>query len=92
MVPLYNEYKDKGFTVVGVAGEFKNTDKLVEFFEKEKWPWLNLVELDEQNNIWQKYGVDGGGGGIFLIDKNGEILAINPTADEVRKVLEERIK
>lgn len=91
MVPLYNEYKDKGFTIVGVAGEFKNTDRLVKFFEKEKYPWLNLVELDEQNNIWRKYGVEGGGGGIFLIDKNGEILAINPTADEVRKELEERL-
>jgi len=91
MVPLYNEYKDKGFTIVGVAGEFKNTDRLIKFFEKEKWPWLNLVELDEKNNIWQKYGVDGGGGGIFLIDKNGEILAINPTAEEVRKELEKRL-
>jgi peroxiredoxin len=91
MVPLYNEYKDKGFTIVGVAGEFKNTDRLVKFLEKEKWPWLNLVELDRQNNIWQKYGVDGGGGGIYLIDKNGEILAIDPTAEEVRKELETRL-
>lgn len=91
MIPVYNEYKDKGFTIVGVAGEFKNTDRLVKFLEKEKWPWLNLVELDEQNNIWQKYGVDGGGGGIFLIDKNGDILAINPTAEEVRKELEARL-
>lgn len=91
MVPLYNDYKDKGFTIVGVAGEFENTDRLVKFLEEEKWPWLNLVELNEQNNIWQKYGVDGGGGGIFLIDKNGEILAINPTADEVKKELETRL-
>jgi len=91
MVPLYNEYKDIGFTVVGVAGEFKNTDRLVRFLEKEKWPWLQLVELDRKNAIWQKYGVDGGGGGIFLIDDNGKILAKDPTADEVRKVLESRL-
>lgn len=91
MVPLYSEYKDKGFTIVGVAGEFKSTDRLIKFFETEKWPWLNLVELDEQNNIWQKYGVDGSGGGIFLIDENGVILAINPTAEEVRKELEARL-
>ena len=90
MVPIYNEYKNKGFTIIGVAGEFKNTDRLVKFFEKEKWPWLNLVELDEQNKIWQKYGIDGGGG-IFLIDKTGKILAINPSAEEVKKELEERL-
>jgi peroxiredoxin len=91
MVPLYNEYKDKGFTIIGVAGEFKNTDRLVKFLEKEKWEWTNLVELDKQNNIWQKYGVDGGGGGIFLIDENGIILAKDPTAEEVRMELESRL-
>lgn len=91
MVPLYNEYKNKGFTIVGVAGEFKNTDRLVKFLEKEKWEWLNLVELDRQNNIWQKYGIDGGGGGIFLIDENGLILAKDPTVEEVRKELESRL-
>ncbi|WP_053970221.1 TlpA disulfide reductase family protein [Mangrovimonas sp. ST2L15] len=91
MVPLYNEYKDKGFTIIGVAGEFKNTDRLVKFLEKEKWQWTNLIELDRQNNIWQKYGVDGGGGGIFLIDENGIILAKDPTAEEVRMELESRL-
>ena len=91
MIPIYNEYKDKGFTIVGVAGEFENTDRLVKFLEKEKWGWLNLVELDRQNSIWEKYGVDGGGGGIFLIDEEGKILAKDPTADEVREELESRL-
>ncbi|MFV0345455.1 MAG: redoxin domain-containing protein [Bacteroidales bacterium] len=92
MIPVYNEFKDKGFTIVGVAGEFKSTDKLVKFMEKNKWAWLNLVELDRQNNIWQKYGVDNSGGGIFLIDKDGTIIAINPTAEEVRKELDKRLR
>jgi peroxiredoxin len=91
MVPIYQEFKDKGFTIVGVAGEFRNTDKLVKFLEKEKWPWLNLVELDRQNNIWQKYGIGSAGGGIFLIDGNGEIIAKDPTAEEVRKEILTRI-
>jgi len=91
MLLVYDEYKDKGFTIVGVSGEFKNTNRLVKFLEKEKWPWLNLVELDRENSIWQKYGVDGGGGGIFLIDENGKILAIDPTAEEVRKELKSRL-
>jgi peroxiredoxin len=90
MVPIYEAYKDKGFTIIGVAGEFKNTDKLVRFLDKEKWSWLNLVELDRQNNIWQKYGVDGGGGALFLIDEKGKIIAIDPTADEVKSVLDSK--
>ena len=91
MIPIYENFKDKGFTIVGVAGEFKNTDKLERFLEKEKWPWLNLVELDRENQIWQKYGVDGGGGGIFMIDEKGVILAKDPTAEEVKKELESRL-
>lgn len=91
MVPLYNEYKDKGFTIIGVAGEFKNTNRLVRFLEKEKWDWLNLLELDGKNDILQKYGVDGGGGGMFLIDEKGITLAKDPTAEEVRKELESRL-
>jgi len=38
MVPVYNEFKDKGFTIVGVAGELKNTSRLAKFLKKEKWP------------------------------------------------------
>lgn len=91
MVPVYKAFKDRGFTIVGVAGERRDTDRLMGFLEKEKWPWLNLVELDRQNNIWQKYNVDGGGGGMFLIDENGLILAKDPTAEEVRKELETRL-
>lgn len=92
MVPLYDEYKNKGFTIVGIAGEFKNTKNLLTFLEREKWPWLQLLELDRQNNIWKKYGVDNAGGAMFLIDENGLILAKDPTAEEVRVELEKRLK
>lgn len=92
MVSIYDEYKDKGFTIVGVAGEFNNTDRLKSFLEKEKWSWLQLVELDKQNSIWNKYGIDNSGGKIFLIDSDGKIIAEDPTADEVRKVLEDKLK
>ena len=49
------------------------------------------MELDRRNSIWQKYGVDGGGGGMFLIDEEGLILAKDPTAEEVRRELEARL-
>ncbi|MCP9199984.1 AhpC/TSA family protein [Gramella sp. GC03-9] len=91
MIPIYEEYKDQGFTIVGVAGEFKNTERLERFLEKEKWPWKNLVELDRKNNIWQKYGVDGSGGALFLIDKDGTILSKDPTAKEVTQLLKSHL-
>lgn len=89
MVPLYNEYFDKGFTIVGVAAEVKNTKAMKKRLEQEKWAWINLVELDHQNQIWDKYGASFSGGKIILVDKNGVILAINPTAEETRQKLEQ---
>ena len=89
MVPIYEEFKDKGFTVVGVAREFKDTNALMFALAREKYPWLNLVELDDENQIWAKYNIAFSGGGTFLIDKDGTFLAIEPSPEEVRKVLKE---
>jgi|GEM_PF-778792 len=90
LLPVYERFKNEPFTVIGVAGEFKNTDRLKAFLTKEKWPWINLVELDRANGIWRKYGVDNAGGATFLIDENGLLLAINPSAQEVHAELEKR--
>lgn len=87
MIPIFKEFVGKGFTIVGVAGEFNNTDALRKRMAKEKFPWINLVELNNQNGIWDKYGVSNSGGGTILVDEKGEILAINPTASEVKKLL-----
>ncbi|KGO84388.1 hypothetical protein Q763_01180 [Flavobacterium beibuense F44-8] len=91
MVPVYNDYKDKGFTVIGVAREKDDTKRLTEFLEKEKWPWQQLVDLDGENKIWQKYGIPNSGGELILIDKTGTVLAVNPTAEEVRQHLEKTL-
>ncbi|WP_330441991.1 TlpA disulfide reductase family protein [Flavobacterium sp. C4GT6] len=91
MVPVYNDFKDKCFTVIGVAREKDNTEKLTKFLEKEKWPWLQLTDVDGENKIWQKYGIPSAGGKVFLIDKTGTVIAVNPTAEEVRQHLEKTL-
>ena len=92
MVPVYNEFKKSGFTILGVAREFDNTNQLKETLEREKFPLINLIELNNQNGIWNKYGIPTAGGGTFLVDKDGKILIINPTAEEVRNILTEKFK
>lgn len=92
MIPVYEEFKDKGFTVCGVAAEVKNTNAMKNRIEKDKVPWKNLVDLDNKNLIWYKYGVPNSGGGTFLVDKDGKILAVNPTAEEVRNILLTKLK
>jgi thiol-disulfide isomerase/thioredoxin len=91
MIPVYETYKDKGFTIVGVARESEPTAG-VNAEKKDKYPWLNLIELKDKGKIWEKYGVGNSGGGRFLVDRNGIILAIDPTADEVKIILDKFLK
>jgi|WetSurMetagenome_2_1015567.scaffolds.fasta_scaffold51976_1 peroxiredoxin len=93
MIPIYMEFNDKGFTICGIASEINNTVQLKNRLDKEKFPWINLVELDSQNNIWTKYDLgQHTGGKTFLVDRDGKILAIDPTAEEVRNILTKELK
>ena len=56
--------------------------------ERDKYPWLNLIDLDRKIGVWDKYGVSSYAGAILLIDKSGKILAINPKIEEIEKTLE----
>ena len=86
--PLYEKYKNQNFTIIGVAGEFKNTKALNSFLNlNTDWTWKQLVELERENKIWQQYAVDGGGGGIFLIDKNGIVIAKDPSYEQVEHAI-----
>ena len=83
LIPVYEKYKDKGFTVVGVARENQNTDAMKAAISKDGYPWLNLVELGDAGKIWQKYGAGNGGGMIVLVDRNGTIVSVNPSPEEI---------
>jgi peroxiredoxin len=92
MIPVYEEFKHLGFTIVGIAGEYNNTKQLEKRLETENFPWLQLIELNRQNNLWDKYGISNSGGKSFLVDKNGVILAIHPSAEEVKDILLKKLK
>ena len=92
MIPIYNEFKNLGFIVIGVANEIDNTDQLKKTLEREQFPWINLIELNNENRIWFKYGIPGAGGGTFLVDKDGKIIALKPTAEEVKNILSQKLK
>jgi thiol-disulfide isomerase/thioredoxin len=87
MIPVYEKYKDKGFTVVGIARE-RNKNAMLTAIDKDKYPWINLLELNDQQRIWSKFGISNGGGGDFLVDEKGVFLSISATPDEVKKILE----
>lgn len=87
-IPIYEKYKEKGFVILGVANEFKNTNAFKKAVEKDKYPWLNLIELENTNRIWDKYNISNSGGSTFLVDAKGVILAVNPDAAALDKILE----
>ena len=91
MIPVYEQYKGSGFTIVGIARETKISD-VQQALKKEKYPWMQLVEINDKNKIWLKHGIENAGGATFLIDDKGIIVAINPKADEVKKILEKQLK
>jgi len=87
MIPVYEAYKDKGFNVVGVAREFDSTDKLISLLEKEEYPWVTLVDLNDQHKIWLKYGIPFSSGQTFLFDEKGKLLEMNPTAGSIEQLM-----
>ena len=92
LIPVYEEFRDKGFVVIGVARE-RNTPAAAEAAIKmDGYHWENLVELNDTEQIWNKYGVGNGGGEVFLIDEKGIIVAISPTVEEIRKFLLDKYK
>lgn len=90
MIPIYKQYNSEDFTVISVAREFKNTRAMERIIERESFPWFNMIDLDDQQNVWLTYNLNLGGGGIFLIDEDGKILAIDPTSEKITEILEEK--
>jgi thiol-disulfide isomerase/thioredoxin len=90
MIPIYEKYKERGFTVVGVARENKR-ENLEQAVVTDGYPWLNLLELNDENKIWVKYGIENAAGNAILVDRDGTILAIYPTAEEVERILQEKL-
>lgn len=84
---IYEKYHSRGFEVIGVAREFKNSDKMVAALQKDGYPWKNLLELDDKLNIWNMYMIGNSGGALFMVDREGRILHINPTPEQIESEL-----
>ena len=86
-VSIFEEFKDLDFGVIGVMGGISSKEQFIQAIEKHKYPWTILSEISDKNNIWEKYSISKSGGSQFLVDNKGIILAINPTPDELRKII-----
>ena len=91
LIPVYEKWKDKGFTVVGIARENGSTEAMESSIKTDGYPWLNLVELNDAANIWNKYNAGNAGGKIVFVSPSGIVMAINPDAEQVDSLLNQLI-
>jgi peroxiredoxin len=76
VVKAYTQYKDKGFTVLGVSLDMPGQKNAwIKAIEKDQLPWTNVSDLKGwQNAVAQLYGIRSVPAN-FLIDPAGNIVA-----------------
>lgn len=91
LIPLYEKYKDRGFTVIGVAREYNDLKAMEKAVKKDGYPWIQLYDLDNAEGIWELYALGDAGGGIFLIGKGGRIVEKVSDIASIKAYLEEHL-
>ena len=91
MIPIYEKYKDKGFTVIAIARE-SNREDMENAAKKDGYPWPSLLELNDENQVWRKNGAGNAGGAMYLIDRDGTILSTSTDAEELEPLVKAAIE
>ena len=91
LVKIYNDFKNKGFNILGVAAEYEKI-KWIEAVRKDGLSWSNVSDLNgDRNKAVLMYGVSDFPTN-FLIDRNGIIVAKNLKNDDLRNKLNELLR
>ena len=90
MIPVYERYKDKGFTVIAIARE-RNREAMENAAKKDGYPWPSLLELNDENQVWRKNGAGNAGGAMYLIDRDGTILSTSTDAEELEPIIKKAL-
>ena len=87
IIPIYNEYRNRGLNVFSLAHEFKTTDAMRKAIERHAFPWPCLVDLDDEFGVFHKHGTQNSA--LFLIDCDGTIIAVPNSVEELEAKLKE---
>ncbi|OUJ72146.1 redoxin domain-containing protein [Hymenobacter crusticola] len=89
LVKLYNAYKAKGFTVLGVSlDNAQQRAAWLKAIDQDSLPWPQVSSLTKPNPVALTYGVNAIPQN-FLLDPQGRILAVNLRGEELSKKLAE---
>ncbi len=86
LTKIYNEYKDKGFGIIGVSLD-RDKDSWVKAIKDDKLDWVHVSDLGYWNNeVAAKYLVKFVPQSIF-VDQEGKIIKRQPSEDEIVEIL-----
>jgi peroxiredoxin len=94
VVAAYHQYKDKGFTVLGVSFDEgdKGRENWLKAIENDKLEWTQLSDLKGwKNEVGQLYAISSIPSN-FLIDPEGKIVGRNLRGNALVEALQEHIK
>jgi peroxiredoxin len=93
VVKAFNQYKDKGFTILGVSLDQPGAQqKWMDAIHKDGLTWTQVSDLKYWDNaVAKQYGIRAIPQN-FLLDPTGKIVAKNIRGEELNKKLEEIIK
>ena len=88
VVAVYNDFKDKGFTVFGVSLD-RDKDAWLKGIADDGLTWTHVSDLEYWNNaVAQEYAIRSIPQSL-LVDKTGKIVAKNKRGDELREAVQE---
>lgn len=90
LIRTYNEFKQKGFDILGVAADV-DRDQLLNAIAKDQLPWTNVSDLKgDQTQSALIYRISYYPAN-FLIDRNGIIVAKDLRGEKLRAKLQEML-
>jgi peroxiredoxin len=87
VLKAYNQFKDQGFTVLGVSID-NNRKAWLKAVQEDQMLWTHVCDLKSENEAARLYGIHGIPSN-FLIDPTGKIIAKNLRGDDLLHKLED---
>ncbi len=90
LIPVYEDYKDKGFEIVTIVKEAKY-DRWKRWVRNQKFSWINVVEM-EYGNTNDVFYADllFANGDDYLVDEKGIVIANDISASRLNEILMEK--
>jgi peroxiredoxin len=91
VVKVYNAYKNKNFTVLGVSLD-QDKNKWLEAIKKDNLTWTHVSDLKYWNNeVAVKFGIQSIPAN-FLIDPNGVVIARDVRGEDLERIVASKLK